>query len=64
MINLELVNRIGELLDSVMIEVQNEADMINVAKQKESEIDTETLKLMHEALEKILKKWRCHFRDD
>ena len=55
---LELVNRIGEILDSAMIEVQNEVDMINEVKQKESEIDIETLKLMHEALEKILKKWR------
>ena len=55
---LELVNRIGEILDCAMIEVQNEVDMINEVKQKESEIDIETLKLMHEALEKILKKWR------
>ena len=39
-----------------MIEVQNEVDIINKVKQKESEIDIETLKLMHEALEKILKK--------
>ena len=55
---LELVNRIGEILDCAMIEVQNEVDMINEVKQKESEIDIEILKLMHEALEKILKKWR------
>ena len=55
---LELVNRIGEILDCAMIEVQNEVDMINEVKQKESEIDIETLKLMHEALAKILKKWR------
>ena len=55
---LELVNRIGEILDCAMIEVQNEVDMINEVKQKEGEIDIETLKLMHEALTKILKKWR------
>ena len=55
---LELVNRIGEILDCAMIEVQNEVDMINEVKQKESEIDIETLKLMHEALAKILEKWR------
>ena len=61
---LELVNRIGEILDCAMIEVQNEVDMINEVKQKESEIDIETLKLMHEALAKILKKWRCHSRGD
>ena len=55
---LELVNRIGEILDCAMIEVQNEVDMINEVKQKESEIDIETLNLMNEALAKILKKWR------
>ena len=48
---LELVNRIGEILDCAMIEVQNEVDMINEVKQKESEIDIETLKLMHEAID-------------
>ena len=31
---LELVNRIGEILDCAMIEVQNEVDMINKVKQK------------------------------
>ena len=54
---LELVNRIGEILDSAMIEVENEVDMINEMKQKECEIDIETLKLMHQTLAKILKKW-------
>ena len=53
---LELVNRIGEILDCAMTEVVKEVDIINEVKQKESEIDIETLKLMHEALEKILKK--------
>ena len=48
---LELVNRIGEILDCAIIEVQNEVDMINEVKQKESEIDNETLKLMHEAID-------------
>ena len=55
---LELVNKIGEILDCTMIEVQNEVDMINEVKQKESDIDIETLNLMHEALAKIFKKWR------
>ena len=55
---LELVNRIGEIPDCAMIEVLNEVDIINEVKQKENEIDIETLKLMHEALEKILKNWR------
>ena len=54
---LELVNRIGEFLDSTMIDVQNEVCMINELKQA-SEIDIDTLKLMHNTLTKILKKWR------
>ena len=55
--NLELVKRIGELLDSAMIEVQNEAGMINDAKQA-SDIYIDTLKLVNNTLAKILKKWR------
>ena len=55
--NSELVNRIGEFLDSTMIDVQNEVCMINEVKQT-SEIDIDTLKLMHKTLTKILKKWR------
>ena len=54
---LELVNRIRELLDSTMIDIQNEIGMINEVKQA-SEIDIYTLKLMHNTLTKILKKWR------
>ena len=55
--NLELVKRIGELLDSAMIEVQNEAGMINDVKQA-SDIYIDTLKLVNNTLAKILKKWR------
>ena len=54
---LELVNRIGRLLDSTMIDVQNEVGMINEVKQA-SEIDIDALKLMHNTLAKILRKWR------
>ena len=54
---LELVNRIGEFLDSTMIDVQNEVGMINEVKQA-SKIDIDTLKLMHNTLTKILEKWR------
>ena len=52
------MNRIGELLDSAMIELKNEVDMINQVKQKAGEIDIDRLKLMHNALVKILRKWR------
>ena len=53
---LELVDRIGELPDSTMVDVQNEVDMINEVRQA-SEIDTDTLKLMHNTLAQILKMW-------
>ena len=53
---LEFLNRIGELLDSTMIDVQNEVGMINEVRQA-NEIDTDTLKLMYNTLAKISKKW-------
>ena len=49
------MNRIGRLLDSTMIDVQNEVGMINEVKQA-SEIDIDALKLMHNTLAKILRK--------
>ena len=52
------MNRIGELLDSVIIEVQNEVDVINEVKQKASEIDIDTLKSIRNTLANILKKRR------
>ena len=52
------MNRIGELLDSVIIEVQNEVDVINEVKQKASEIDIDTLKSIHNTIANILRKWR------
>ena len=54
---LELVNRIGELLDNAMIDVQNEVSMINEAKQAD-EIGIDRLKSIRNTLIKILKKWR------
>ena len=53
---LELLNRIGELIDSTMTDVQNELGMINEVRQA-NEIDTDTLKLMYNTLAKISKKW-------
>ena len=41
-----------------MSDVQNGVSMINEVKQRTSEIDIDILKLMHNALEKVLKKWR------
>ena len=53
---IELLNNIGVILDSTMIEIQSKVDMINDVKQKEN-IDIETLKLIHKTLDEILKKW-------
>ena len=53
---LELVNRIGELLDNAMIDVQNEVSMINEAKQAD-EIGIGRLKSIRNTLIKILERW-------
>ena len=53
---IELLNNIGVILDSAMIEIQSKVDMINDVKQKEN-IDIETLKLIHKTLDEIFKKW-------
>ena len=57
---LELVKRIGELFDSAMIEVQNEAGMINDAEQA-SDIYIDTLKLVNNTLAKIWKSGEISF---
>ena len=54
---LELVNVIGELLDGVINDIQNEADMVDDMKQA-CEIDIDILKSIHNALAKILERWR------
>ena len=43
---IELLNNIGVILDSAMIEIQSKVDMINDVKQQEN-IDIETLKVIH-----------------
>ena len=53
---IELLNNIGVMFDSAMIEIQSKVDMINDVKQKEN-IDIETLELIHKILDEILKKW-------
>ena len=53
---IELLNNIGGILDSAMIEIQSKVDMINDVKQKEN-IDIETLELIHKTLDEIFKKW-------
>ena len=53
---IELLNNIGVIIDSAVIEIQSKVDMINDVKQKEN-IDIETLKLIHKTLDEIFKKW-------
>ena len=48
----ELLNKIGVILDSAMIEIQSKVDMINDVKLKEN-IDIEILKLIHKTLDEI-----------
>ena len=54
---LELVNVIGELLDGVIHDIQNEADMVDDMKQA-CEIDIDILKSIHNTLARILERWR------
>ena len=53
---IELLNNIGVIIDSAVIEIQSKVDMINDVKQK-GNIDIETLKLIHKTLDEIFKKW-------
>ena len=53
---IELLNDIGVIIDSAVIEIQSKVDMINDVKQK-GNIDIETLKLIHKTLDEIFKKW-------
>ena len=46
---LELMNRIGELLDSIMVEVQNIVDMVR---------ETNNDSLIYDILEENFKKWK------
>ena len=53
---IELLNKIAEILENAMIEIQSKADMINDMKQKEN-VDIDPLKLIHKILDAILRKW-------
>ena len=53
---IELLNKIGVILDNPMTEIQSKADMINDMKQKENVV-IDTLKLIHKTLDEILRKW-------
>lgn len=52
---IEFLNKIGEMLDNLMIEIQSKTDMVKDVKQKEN-IDDEALKWIYDTLDKILKK--------
>ena len=53
---IELLNKIGVILDNAMIEIQSKAGVINDMKQKEN-VDIYSLKLMHKTLDEIFRKW-------
>ena len=53
---IELLNKIAEILENAMIEIQSKADMINGMKQKEN-VDIDPLKLIHKILDAILRTW-------
>ena len=53
---IELLNKIAEILENAMIEIQSKADMINDMKQKEN-VDIDPLKLIHKILDAILRTW-------
>ena len=55
---IELVNRMGGVIDHVMSEIKNEANMINEKIHKLSEMDNDTQHLINDKLKKIMKQSR------
>ena len=53
---IELVNRMGGVIDHVMSEIKNETNMIDEKIHKVSEMDNDTLHLTIGKLEEIMKQ--------
>ena len=53
---IELLNKIGVILDNAMIEIQSKAGVISNMKQKEH-VDIYSLKLIHKTLDENFRKW-------
>ena len=61
-----MINKIGETIDHVMREINNETNMINEIIHKASEMDNDTLHLIDDKLDKIItqtrKKLKSHLK--
>ena len=55
---IELVNKMGGVIDHVMNEIKNETNMIDEMIQKVSEMDNDTQHLLNDKLKKIMKQSR------
>ena len=55
---IELVNRIGEVIDHVMRDIKNETNMIDEKIHKVSEMDNDTLHLIDDKLNEIITQSR------
>ena len=61
---IELVNKMGGVIDHVMNEIKNETNMIDEKIQKVSEMDNDTQHLFNDKLKKIMKQSRKKHRKD
>ena len=55
---IKLINKIGETIDHVMREINNETNMINEIIHKASEMDNDTLNFIDDKLDKIITQIR------
>ena len=55
---IELVNKMGEVIDHVMSEIKNETNLIDEKIYKASEMDSDTQHLINNKLKEILKQSR------
>ena len=55
---IDLVNKIGEVIDHVMSEIKNETNMIDEKIHKVSEMDNDTLHLIDDKLNEIITQSR------
>ena len=53
---IDLVDKIGEVIDHVMSEIKNETNMIDEKIHKVSEMDNDTQHLINDKLKKIMKQ--------
>ena len=61
---IDLVDKIGEVIDHVMSEIKNETNMIDEKIHKASEMDNDTQHLINDKLKEIMKQSRKKLRKD